>query len=373
MKKILIVVNIPKFFVSHWLRNALIAKQAGYEIHVASSDGEEVELIKSSGLIHHKLPLERSGKNPLKELQTFLNLLKVVKDVKPDLLHLITIKPVIYGCMVAYLSKTQAILCAITGLGYVFINGNKNSLLKKLVKGLYKIALRHKNLKAIFENETDRDTFVEQDIVSADKTVIVHGAGVDLSEFVFVPEPEGQVKVVFAARLLKDKGAFEFIEAAKQISTTHDVQFLIVGDIDPDNPASLNTSDIESISNNKNIRFLGFRTDIASIFANSHIVVLPSYREGLPKVLIEAAACGRAVVTTNVPGCKHVIKENETGLLVTAKDSKSLADAIIQLIENTELRRNFGTAGRQLAEIKYCESIIAATYVGCYKILLKEN
>lgn len=373
MKKILIVVNIPKFFVSHWLRNALIAKEAGYEVHIASSVGEEVEQITSSGLIHHKLPLDRSGRNPFKEIQTFLSLLQIVKDVKPDLLHLITIKPVIYGCLVAYLTQTKAILCAITGLGYVFINGSKKSLLKNLVKSLYKIALRHKNLTAVFENDTDRDTFVEENIVSLDKTVIVHGAGVDLSEFVFLPEPEGQVKVVFAARLLKDKGAFEFIEAAQQISATHNVQFLIVGDIDPDNPASLTTSDIESISDNNHISFLGFRTDIASIFADSHIVVLPSYREGLPKVLIEAAACGRAIVTTNVPGCKHVIKENETGLLVTAKDSKSLADAIIKLIENTELRQNFGAAGRQLAENKYCESIIATTYIGCYRKLLKET
>lgn len=373
MNKILIVVNIPKFFVSHWLRNALKAKEAGYEIHIASSDGNEVTQIEASGLIHHKLPLERSGQNPFKEIQTFLSLLKIVKKIKPDLLHLITIKPVIYGCLVAYLTKTKAILCAITGLGYVFINSHKNTFLKSVVKNLYATALRHKNLTAVFENETDRDTFVGEDIIAKDKTIIIHGAGVDLSEFDFLPEPDGQIKVVFAARLLKDKGVFEFVAAAQQISATHEVQFIIVGDIDPDNPASLTQRDIANISGNKHISFLGFRSDIASIFADCHIVVLPSYREGLPKVLIEAAACGRAVVTTDVPGCKHVILANETGLLVTVKDSKKLAGAIIQLIDNTELRQRFGAAGRQLAEQKYCESIISATYINCYRNLLASH
>lgn len=373
MEKILIVVNIPKFFVSHWLRNAVLAKQAGYEVHVASAPGAEVEQIKAHGLIHHELPLKRSGINPLKEINTFLNLIKVVKKVKPDVLHLITIKPVIYGCLVAYLTGTKNILCVITGLGYVFINGLNQRLLRLTVKSLYKIAFRHKNLKAVFENEADRDSFIKEGILYKDKTHIIHGAGVNLHDFVFLPEPEGKIKVVFAARLLRDKGAFEFVAAAKQISMTHDVKFLIVGDLDPDNPASLTQSDIESFSECKNIEFLGFRNDIASIFADSHIVVLPSYREGLPKVLIEAAACGRAVVTTDVPGCRHVIIENKTGLLVKVNDVASLVEAIVRLVENNDLRQTFGIEGRKLAENKYCDNIISKEYIKCYQNLLERH
>lgn len=373
MEKILIVVNIPKFFVSHWLRNAILAKQAGYEVHVASADGEEVSQIEAHGIIHHEISLERSGTNPLKELKSFFSIFRIVREIRPDILHLITIKPVIYGCLVAKMTKTKSILCAITGLGYVFINSTDASLLKLIVKNLYKVAFKHKNIKAVFENEADRDIFVSEGILSKKKTFVINGAGVNLADFTFAPEPEGQIKVVFAARLLRDKGAFEFIAAAKQISKTHDAMFLIAGDLDPDNPASLTQADIDSISGSHHIELLGFRTDIAALFANSHIVVLPSYREGLPKVLIEAAACGRAVVTTDVPGCRHVIIENKTGLLVKVNDVEGLAKAIVKLIENNEMRKSFGVEGRRLAESKYCGKIISKEYINCYQDLLNRH
>lgn len=371
MKKILIVVNIPKFFVSHWMDTALAAKEAGYEVHIATSSGPDVTVIKNAGFIHHTIALKRSSKNIMKELRCIFQLTQLFRNVKPDLVHLITIKPVIYGGIAAKIAGIKAVLSAVTGLGYVFINTSpKKVTLAQVVKRLYKFAFSHENIRVVFENETDQDTFISAGLVNHEQTMVIHGAGVRLQEYQHLNEPEGDLTITFAARLLKDKGIIEFLEASKLIKAIRQVKFLVVGDVDPDNPASLTDSELNDFKKGYDVEFYGYRTDIAKIFSESHIVVLPSYREGLPKVLIEAASCGRAVITTDVPGCRHVIVPGETGLLVPVRDHNALATAILKLVDNSELRKRMGLNGRKLAEEKFADTHIANSYICSYQSLI---
>lgn len=371
MKKVLIVVNIPKFFVSHWLEVARAAVTAGYQVHVATMAGAEVADIRAAGLIHHEIKLSRSGTNPFDELQSLLSVFRLLREVKPDLLHLITIKPVIYGGLAARLAGTKAVLSAVTGLGYVFINqGSGLFSLKRLITGLYRFVFGHPNIKVLFENESDRAAFCDAGITKPSNTVVMNGAGVDLTEFSYQAEPAGPVKVVFAARLLRDKGVHEFLAAAEMLKDLPQTEFVLAGDTDPDNPASLTNDELANIKDRGIVKVVGFCADVAALFQQSHIVVLPSYREGLPKTLIEAAACGRAVVTSDVAGCRHVIEPDETGLLVPVKNATALAQAIQRLAVDRQLRTAFGAAGRKLAERKFGQQLICEQYMSLYQQLL---
>ncbi|OBP15334.1 hypothetical protein A5320_08195 [Rheinheimera sp. SA_1] len=374
MKKVLIVVNIPKFFISHWLNIALTAQTAGYQVHVATMDGPEIDQIKAVGLIHHLIPLNRSGRNLYQELTSLWALCRLFRILKPELVHLITIKPVIYGGIAARVTGVRAVLSAVTGLGYVFINQQgKTSGLKRLVSGMYRYVFGHPNIRVLFENEADCHNFCQSGIVQPDKTVVVHGAGVDLEKFDVLPEPHGRIRVVFAARLLKDKGVVEFLSAAAKLAHLDHVDFILAGDTDHDNPASLSENELMDIKSTGKVQVLGYCHDIANLFKSSHIIVLPSYREGLPKVLIEAAACGRAVITSDVPGCRHVIVAGQTGLLVPVKNADALAEAIVTLVADDTMRRQFGLAGRQLAESRYGQNQIGHIYMELYSQLLTES
>jgi glycosyltransferase involved in cell wall biosynthesis len=227
----------------------------------------------------------------------------------------------------------------------------KSRLLRGTVSLLYRIALGVRNLRVIFQNPDDREALLRLGGVTQEKAVIIRGSGVDLAQYPALPEAGGVPLVVMAARLLWDKGAGEFVAAARLLKDKGiSARFLLVGDPDIHNRASVPPEVLASWQAEKIVELPGFRSDIAEIFARSHIVVLPSYREGLPKVLIEAAACGRAVVTTDVPGCRDAIVPGKTGLLVPVKDAQALADAIRYLLEHPAERQAMGEAGRRLAE-----------------------
>ncbi len=371
MNKVLIVVNIPKFFVSHWLGIALAAKTAGYQVHIATMAGPEVAQIRDAGLVHHEIPMSRSGTNIWQELKSLWAIFCLFRRLQPDLVHLITIKPVIYGGIAARLAGVKAVLSAVTGLGYVFINQQKStSGLKRLISALYTFVFGHPNIKVLFENDSDCQSFCQSEIVKPQHTVVVHGAGVDLTQFHYVPEPVGKIRIVFAARLLIDKGVMEFLAAAELLKDLSDVEFILAGDIDPENPASLSLQQLESIKRDGTVRVYGFCEDMAALFRQSHVIVLPSYREGLPKVLIEAAACGRPVVTSDVAGCRHVVIPNSSGLLVPVKDSNAIAQAIQRFVNDKDLRTQFGLAGRALAEQRFGEEQIGITYMQLYQQLI---
>lgn len=294
-----------------------------------------------------------------------------MRAVNPDLVHLVTIKPVLYGGVVARLAGVEAIVAAISGLGTVFVaRENKCSWLPLAFRWLYRFALAHRKIKVIFQNMDDLSLLVNSGAVALENSVLIEGSGVDLADYPVCPEPEGVPVVTFAARLLKDKGVCEFVLAAQILQARGcQARFWLIGSPDPGNLTSATGEDVSQWSQKGLVEPLGQRSDIASLFAQSNIVVLPSYREGLPKVLIEAAACARAIVTTDVPGCRSAITPGVTGVLVPARDAYALADAIQALIENPATRRQMGAAGRLLAENKYAIEKVVNAHMVVYREL----
>lgn len=369
---LLFVVNSAEFFLSHRLPLAIAAKSAGFKVHIATGPGSGCQKIAELGFAHHLLPITRSGRNPLAELGALWAIYRLMREVKPDLVHLVTIKPVLYGGLMARLAGVPALVAAISGLGTVFVNGERaHSWMRRGVERLYRLALGHPNAKVIFQNPDDRSALIGMGAVREEQAVLIKGSGVSLADYPMRPEPEGVPVVTFAARLLKDKGVREFVETARILRTRGvGARFWLVGAPDPGNPTSITEDEVSSWHAQGWVEALGQRSDIAEIFAQSHVVVLPSYREGLPKTLIEAAACGRAVVTTDTPGCRDAIVPGETGLLVPPRDAPALADAIQSLLENPERRRQMGAAGRRLAEREFGIEKVVDAHLAIYNELL---
>lgn len=350
--KILFMVNVDWFFISHRLPLALEALKNGYEIHIACGITDKKEYLESLGLRVHPLNLSRSGTGIKGEIKAFIEIYSVLKNINPDIVHFVTIKPVLYGGIASRFLNIGKKVFSISGLGFIFIKqGFKASLVRILIKIMYRFALGGKNSHVIVQNPDDKE--VVNSMVKVPITLI-RGSGVDLNQYEYIEDNNENIKVSMACRLLKDKGVFEYIEAAKILKQKlPNIEFELYGDIDADNPASLTSDDVAKIKKEGFVNVYGFSSDIAKVFSNSNIVVLPSYREGLPKVLIEASACGRAVVTTDVPGCRDAIEPNVTGLLCNVRDVKSLAEQIEKLILDKELRNRMGKAGRKLAENEF--------------------
>ena len=368
---LLIVVNDAAFFLSHRLAVAQGAKNAGYEVQIASMPGPAVEQIRDLGFVHHELPLSRSGKNIFAEILSLVSIWRLLWRLKPDVLHLVTIKPVLYGGIAARLAPVKGVVAAVSGLGFVFLaKGLKATILRRVIRSLYCFALGKKNLRVIFQNPDDRDVLVGMGALEPIKVEMIRGSGVDLASYTEVPEASGTPIVCLAARLLRDKGVLEFVEAVRILRQRGvNAQFQLVGDLDLGNPASITVDELEAWRQEGFIELTGFRKDVANLFRDAHIVTLPSYREGLPRVLVEAAACGRAVVTTDVPGCRDAIEPGITGLLVPVRDSLALADAIEVLLNDSGMRQKMGHAGRMLAESEFSIDKIVKQHLDIYSKL----
>ena len=300
--------------------------------------------------------------------------MRIFKKVRPQIVHLVTIKPVLFGGIAARLTSVPAVVAAISGLGYVFLaKGRRADVLRFFVIGLYRLALGKRNLKVICQNPNDRDTLVLKAGLSSNKVIMIPGSGVDLSSYTVKPQPHGVTVVVMAARLLRDKGVYEFVDAGRLLQQRNvHVRFCLIGEPDPGNPETVTREELDAWGNESYVDLLGYRSDIESLFSQANIVVLPSYYgEGLPKTLVEAAACGRAVVTTDHPGCRDAIEPGKSGLLVPIKDSVALADAIQKLIDDPELCLSMGRAGRVLAEREFAIEKIVSEHLAIYKDLEK--
>jgi glycosyltransferase involved in cell wall biosynthesis len=370
-RRLLFVVNNPAFFLSHRLPLALRAKEEGYDVHVATMDGASVSRIVELGLVHHVIPMSRSGKNPIEEVRSVYALWALFRRLRPGIVHAVTIKPVLYGGIAARLAGVPGYVAAISGLGFIFTRPAKGvDFLRIAATLLYRLALGHRNSRVIFQNANDRDVLRKAGVVRTEQVVLIRGSGVDLDEFQALPEPEGPPVALMAARLLRDKGVMEFIEAARlAASDPSGLRWVLAGSPDPGNPASISMQQFESWRQEGVVQCLGERSDIAALYGGAHIAVLPSYREGLPKSLIEAAACGRAVVTTDVPGCRDAIEPDVSGLLVSARDANALAQAVLRLARDGELRRKMGAEGRQLAEREFDIRKVAQAHLDIYRML----
>lgn len=367
--KLLFIVNVDWFFISHRLPIALAAIEQGYEVHLACGITDRKNELEALGIIVHSLSISRSGTSLLKELKVIKEMNKVVKQVSPDAVHLVTIKGAVYGGLVTRFKKIKVRVASISGLGFVFIDkGFKARILRFLVTKLYRIALNSFNTKVIFQNENDKSIFIENKIITAKQSLIIRGSGVNLTIYEYLPEPAGEKVIMFLARLLKDKGLVEFCDAAITLKKSgFKGRFVLVGDIDLHNPNSLTQEELNNYVDSGYIEHWGFSSNVAEIISKSHIMVLPSYREGLPKSLIEAAACGRAVITTDVPGCRDAITPNKTGILIPVKSPEAIISAIQTLYENDDTRVDMGKQGRVLAESCFDITDVIETHLKLYK------
>lgn len=372
-KKLLYFVNVDWFFLSHRLPIALEAIQQGYEVHVATGITDQLDVLLSHGLIVHPLTLGRSSTGLVGEVNTFWKILQVYREVRPQIVHLVTIKPVLFGGIAARLAGVPAVVAAISGLGFVFMaTGWRVKIVRSLVVGLYRLALGKRNLKVICQNPDDRETLIQAAGLSLKKVVMIPGSGVNLSAYVARKIPQDIPVVFMASRLLRDKGVYEFVEAARLLRQRGvEACFWLAGEPDPGNPASVKEHELLAWRNDGVVKLLGHRDDIICLFAQSSMVVLPSYREGLPRVLIEAAASGCAVITTDVPGCRDAVEKDKTGILVPPRDAVALADAIQYLLENEETRERMGKAGRRLAEAKFAIEHVVSAHMEIYHDLLE--
>lgn len=376
-KKILIFVNNLRFFLSHRLAIAEALLGKGFDIFIGYGElcSTDPKLLEKKGFKVELIPMKSGSINLLEELKTFFFIWRFLIKIKPDIVHLVTIKPYLYGGIASRLVGIKCLVSAVSGLGTLFIHNDlKSRFLRLLLHPIYRLAFGHPNQKVIIQNNDDKKLLFNWGVLHSNKAVLIKGSGVNLENFPNVDEPNGVPLVCFAGRLLKDKGVYDFISAAKLLKERGvRAQFCLIGDLDLNNPSGLNLKDLKMIKQQGHVKVLGYHKNIPFLYSKSNIICLPSYREGLPKALIEAAAASRAVVTTDVPGCRDAIIPNVTGLLVPVKNPQKLANALQWLIENPKKRIEMGKAGRKFAENEFGIEKVVQTHLEIYQYLLGNN
>lgn len=373
--KIVYIINVDWFFISHRLPIALEALKKGHDVYVFTKDTGKMEYLKSLGIRVCPINLERGSVNPVQSLKLLLDLKEKITSIQPDVVHLVTIKPVLIGGLASILAKVPSIVYAISGLGFIFTNTMlKAKILRLGIIPLYRLALSAKNKTVIVQNLDDLRILRQYVAIPESQTTLIPGSGVDLKQFDFQPLPLTNKIVLMACRLLADKGVYEFQKSAQLLKEKYpEVRFVLVGGIDPDNPASLTEQELNNWVENGDLEWWGHQMNMAEILRQATMVVLPSYREGMPKVLLEAQALGRPIVTTDVPGCREAIEDRKTGFLVQVKDEQSLANAIEKLIINDELCLEFSRNARALAEKKFDIEQVVKTHMNIYENLVQSQ
>ncbi len=370
--RLLFVVTEDWYFVSHRLPLAVAAREAGFEVAVATRPGEDRERIEAAGIRFLPLEIDRRGMNPFKETISVIRLARLLRRERPDLVHLVALKPVLLGNLAARLAGVRRRVSAVAGMGFLFTGEKRGGMLAPAVRRLLGQALL--GSRVIVQNPDDGRLLQESLGVPGEAMRLIRGAGVDLKTFQPRPEPSGTPVVMLPSRLLWDKGVGEFVEAARGLRADGvQARFVLVGAPDPANPAAVSWVDLDQWQEEGVIEWWGHRKEMATVLAQAHLVCLPSYREGLPKVLIEAAACGRAIVTCDVPGCREVVAHDENGLLVPPRDAAALADAIRALLEDPARRRRLGEAGRARAERLFGQQRVNEETLAIYRELLAES
>lgn len=339
--------------------------QQGLEIHIIAPDlalfKVENKKLEALGYHVHEVPMQRTGTNPIADLKTLGEIYKLIKKIRPDYVLSYTIKPVIYGTLATWLAKVPHRFALITGLGYAFQNvehGSKRSFFQKVVHGLYQQALSHSH-KVFFQNPDDLKLFKDLKLLQSNlPTVIVNGSGVNVTKFNVLPFPVNtrntpKLSFLLIARLLGDKGVREYAEAAKLIKQQHpEVEFHLVGWID-ENPAAIQQSELDTWIADARLQYWGKLSDVRPAIAESSVYVLPSYREGTPRTVLEAMAMGRAIITTDAPGCRETVIQGKNGFLVEVKSVTSLVGAMQEFIYNPKLIEQMGQRSREIALNKY--------------------
>lgn len=373
MIRLFIVVNVDWFFLSHRKDIALSAQKNGYDVTVVTKDTGKKQYIEALGLKVIDLPMNRSGQNIIEELYTCWFLYRFYRREKPDIIHHVGLKAILWGTLAAKLAKVHGVVNAVSGLGIFFSEENK-SLVSKLLPKVLRFSHHRKNLAVIFQNEEDKGLFLKNRIIKEEQAFMIKGSGVDLNQYCYTPELESEkIKVLFTARMIVEKGVFVLVDAALKLKEKYGdkVEFLLCGGLD-DNPKAIKEEELKAVCDGGYIQWLGYRTDVLELLKSCHIVAFPSYyKEGLPKSLIEAAAVGRPIVTTNSIGCKETVVDGYNGYLIPVKDSETLAEKLNILFEDENLRRNMGRNSRILAEKDFSIENVIHRHLEIYSQLRK--
>jgi glycosyltransferase involved in cell wall biosynthesis len=373
-KRLVFLVPDDITFIVQRLVMAKAALNGGYEVHVLSSDTGHVKKLESYGFIHHRLDLHRGGLNPIADFGSFVRLIFLLAKLRPDILHNVSIKPVIYGSTAGTIVGLKHIVNLVNGLGYAFSRkGLKGELVHFAAVLMYRNALALPGLRVIFQNPDNRQYFLDNKLVDVEKTVLIRGSGVDMQKFIKTPLPQTEVPtILYVGRLLWSKGIRELVKAA-EILRERKVPFnlVIVGEPDELNPESANPAVIKEWEDKGLLKWMGRQTDMPKFYQEASIVCLPSYGEGLPLTMLEAAATGRALVTTNVPGCREVVQQGKNGFLVSVQNSEELANALEKLLKDKKLREDFGEASHRMVKEEFSSQIVEEKLLTVYSSLLK--
>lgn len=358
------------YFLSHRLPMACAALRAGYEVHVATNVVDGGAAIESYGFKLHALNWRRGSARPHDLIRILGEIRALYKRLKPDLVHHVGVQPAIIGAL-ASIGLPVVKLHAMAGLGFAFTSKTLRARVTGFAMRLLMRGLLNRPRNAVLVQNPDDRAAVTALGISPERIFLIPGSGVDTEALVPMPEPAGVMTVGYVGRLLADKGVRSLVEAHDILAARgRDIRFVLAGDPDPANPASIPQAEIDSWKQTAGLDVLGHIKDIREVWAMSHIAVLPSRREGLPKSLLEAAACGRPIVATDVPGCREIARPDVNALLVPADDAVALAEAIDRLASDTALRRRFGAAGRAMVEAEFSEHHIGREIVALYAKLL---
>jgi glycosyltransferase involved in cell wall biosynthesis len=370
-KRVLFFVTEDWFVCSHWLPHVKAAREAGYEVFVVTRVRDHGRAIERLGVRLIPLELSRRGRNPLAEARNIAALFAIYRRIDPDLVHHVAMKPVVYGTVAALFGRPRAVVNYMAGLGWLFTaRGVRARLLRFVVSTAFRRILRAGHV--IVENPSDRAQ-IEELGIEPRRITLIPGAGVDMEDFCPVAATgDGSPLVVMAARMLWAKGVGEFVAAAELLRARGvRARFALVGSPDAENPSSVPVERLEAWRREGAVEWWGRRDDMPKVFAGSHIVCLPSaYGEGVPKVLIEAAAAGRPIVATHIPGCREIVRHGENGLLVPTGDAAALASALETLIADRGLRERMGRRGREIALAEFSVERVIAETLAVYDRLL---
>lgn len=371
-RRILFVVNVDWFFLSHRLPLALGAREAGADVWVAAAHTGRGKEIEDHGLAFVPIPMQRSVGRITEEVRALTSLVKLYRDLKPDLVHHVAVKPIIYGSLVSRLLRIPTVN-AISGFGHLFGTERGRST-RLLAEAGFRIALRNPASFTIFQNSDDREDFISRSFLLEDQAALIRGSGVDCELF----KPRSMHRktrlVVFASRMIREKGVQEFVDAARALrSLFPDVNFVLLGKPD-ESLTAISVQQLERWNSEGLVEWKGHVGNLEEVLPEASIVVLPTYyREGVPKILLEAAACGVPVVTTDIPGCRDVVQAGRTGLLVKPRDQIALVEAIRALLDDDDYRQRLGNNARQLAESEFTVEAVVEHTLGLYRRLLENR
>jgi len=367
--KLFFIVSEDKSFWSHRLSLALSAIDAGYDVTLVSNFNKLESKIKNRGVNVININFVRSSKHPFTDLKNIFKLIFILRKEKPDIIHNVALKTILIASIAGLFSKKMVIINAFTGLGYVFSSDQLHAkLIRFFIKPIFKLLFRRSNYWTIFQNPDDMNLFERLGLINLNQSTLIRGSGVETNKFIQSDDLNKIPVVMLASRMLWDKGVGEFVEVAKRAYKNKiNAEFMLVGGIDNDNPMSIPLSTLKQWVSNGDVQWGGHSDNMPDMLASASIVCLPSYREGLPKVLLEAAAIGRPLIASDGPGCREIVRDKYNGLLVKMRDADSLYEAVLMLVNNRKMRETMGRNSRTLVETELSTTIINTQTIELYR------